>query len=461
MVGFFSLHSVVNAQSSAKLYLTSGKTTYNIGDTITVEVKVDAQSESINAVEGKVSFPTDTLEFLDFTRIGSVFGIWPIEPKESENKGVGTIVFGGGVPSPGFVGKNGLVLKMNFRARALGVVELSIQSAKVLANDGFGIDILKSTAGLRIVIRVREGGVQKPVTSPQPSAIMPKDTAPPEIISADFLEAIPTTNPKPVFEIRARDLESGIDGFSIIIGSDKEIFFKTNEITLPYQAYGAHTMKARAFDRAGNMAEVSREFKILPIEPPVLIVYPSTLSPLEESLYIEGTTALPDEKVLIYAVSEGVFVKTFAARSNGDKEFILKERVLLESGDYDFFARAVDNQGAISPESNVVKIKVVFNALRLGPLVIKYSLLVLILLAVIIILMIIFAVIELRHHRRKKSLAKDYVGEQKNIYQSLEKMREILEESLKKHEEKKASLESIARLRKLEKILHEFRHLKE
>lgn len=453
----FSTVSFAHAESSAHLYLTTAYSSYNVGETVKVQVHLDADAQAVNAVEGDITFPSDLLEIVDFSRKGSIFGIWPIEPLVHATKNEGTISFGGGLPSPGFFGKNGFVFLIDFKAKAAGTAILKFQNAKALANDGFGTDILKATTGITLPI---SNAAPRAIPGATSKVLIPQDTTPPEITSVDFIETMPTENPTPTLKIIAHDSESGIEKYGVVIGDGAEIFSKVNTITLPYQSYGTHTLRAEVFDRAGNVAQKTLDFQILPVAPPRLTVYPTTFNPLEESLYIEGVTALTQEKVIIYFMRDGQVAKTVATQSNDDKSFFLKERMLLDGGFYQVHARAITNEGTISPQSNEITIRIIFNALRIGKLVVSYQLLIILLLFLIIFLMLAIIILELHHHRRKKTVVQDFRSRQRDIYNSLETMRSELDEAVKTHRETKAAIDLMQRLRRLEKVLSDFKHVK-
>jgi hypothetical protein len=120
---------------------TTGK--FYVGDTISVSLFVDAFNQSINTIEGKINFPQDKLEIISLSKTDSILILWTQEPSFSNEDG--TVIFTGGLPSPGFTGIAGLIMTISFKVKGEGNAVISIEDAQVLANDGFGTNILTDT----------------------------------------------------------------------------------------------------------------------------------------------------------------------------------------------------------------------------------------------------------------------------------------------------------------------------
>lgn len=93
-----------------------------------------SSSEKINAFEGKILFSEDNLK-VEETRDGnSLINLWIERPKEKEK---GVIYFSGITPG-GFVGENGYLFSIIFRATSIGNGLVEIKDIKALKNDGNG-----------------------------------------------------------------------------------------------------------------------------------------------------------------------------------------------------------------------------------------------------------------------------------------------------------------------------------
>lgn len=113
---------------------------YKPGDFIAVSVLLDSTKSAVNAMEGEIIFPTDKLEVKSISTRDSIDTFWiPTNPYFSTT--TNTILFSGGLPTPGFLGIAGNILTVVFQAKAAGPVELSLTNTSVLANDGLGTTV--------------------------------------------------------------------------------------------------------------------------------------------------------------------------------------------------------------------------------------------------------------------------------------------------------------------------------
>lgn len=138
---FFFLNSAGEAKAaSASLYLTPSTGTYTVGNTFSVQVKINSGEAAVNAGDGTLVFNPDKLEVKNISKTNSVFSLWVQEPVFSNS--VGTINFAGGKPSPGFSGAAGTVITITFKAKTSGKADLTFASGSILADDGKGTNIL-------------------------------------------------------------------------------------------------------------------------------------------------------------------------------------------------------------------------------------------------------------------------------------------------------------------------------
>lgn len=133
----------VNIRADAletRMFFAPASGVYKPGDLIAVSVLLDSTKSAINAMEGEIVFPTDKLEIKSISTKNSIDTFWiPVNPYFSTT--TNTIIFAGGLPTPGFLGIAGNILTVVFRAKAAGSVELSLINTIVLANDGLGTTI--------------------------------------------------------------------------------------------------------------------------------------------------------------------------------------------------------------------------------------------------------------------------------------------------------------------------------
>ena len=92
---------------AAVLYLESPETQYSLEETFALEVKVNPEEESINAIRVALEFDSDILEVIGFDFEYSILSFWIEQPTLSDIKEInstGFISFTGGIPN-GYKGK--------------------------------------------------------------------------------------------------------------------------------------------------------------------------------------------------------------------------------------------------------------------------------------------------------------------------------------------------------------------
>jgi hypothetical protein len=99
---FVSTLIVATSADAATIYIDPVSNAYGPGDTFIASVRIDTDGECINATNVEISYPTDKLRAVDFSRGGSILSLWIEEPQlDTEN---GTVKFAGGVPG-GYCGR--------------------------------------------------------------------------------------------------------------------------------------------------------------------------------------------------------------------------------------------------------------------------------------------------------------------------------------------------------------------
>ncbi|OGM96161.1 MAG: hypothetical protein A3B86_02575 [Candidatus Yanofskybacteria bacterium RIFCSPHIGHO2_02_FULL_38_22b] len=145
LVFIFSFNNIAEAQNGS-LYFSPSSGTVSTGQSFSIVIRVNTGGTAINAAEGSIVFDPAKIIVSSISKSGSIFTFWAEEPKFSNAEG--TIGFAGGVPSPGYSGSNGLLLTVTFKANTAttirGSTEINLVSGGILANDGYGTNILSS-----------------------------------------------------------------------------------------------------------------------------------------------------------------------------------------------------------------------------------------------------------------------------------------------------------------------------
>lgn len=135
------------AVHAATLNLSTDKQTFVIGDTFSVDVKVDSGDVGVNAVQATIKYPQDTVAVTSIDQSSSAFTFWLQQPIFSND--TGEITFIGGSLS-GLSGKSLEVFKVNFKIKGSGNVALSFTDGAITASDGSGTNVLSSMNGLQL-----------------------------------------------------------------------------------------------------------------------------------------------------------------------------------------------------------------------------------------------------------------------------------------------------------------------
>lgn len=129
-----------NAAGQANLLLSPARGSFIVGSTFDVSMVLDT-NEAVNTIEIELLFPPDKLQIVDPSVGQSIIQLWPAPPTFSNREG--KMYFVGGIPSPGIITSQGVVLTVTFRAIAPGRAIIKfLPKSKVLANDGLGTDII-------------------------------------------------------------------------------------------------------------------------------------------------------------------------------------------------------------------------------------------------------------------------------------------------------------------------------
>lgn len=145
LIGLLIFAAIPSTVNAASFYLTPSSGTYGVGSIITINVYISSTEQAINAASGTISFSKEKLEVVSLSKSGSIFGLWVQEPSFSNAFGI--INFEGIVLNPGFLGKSGKVMSIDFRVKSVGDCHVDFSSSSILANDGNGTNILSKTEG--------------------------------------------------------------------------------------------------------------------------------------------------------------------------------------------------------------------------------------------------------------------------------------------------------------------------
>lgn len=241
---------------AAQMSFDAKTTRVQIGEKFEVKLLVNAEQESINAFEGKIVFPRDTLDLKEIRDGNSIVNFWIEKPKNQD----GAIIFSGVTPG-GFNGRKGLILSAIFEAKKEGVARFEINDARVLRNDGTGSMATLTIAPFEVV--VFKG-------SPAEIPAIPKirDSERPESFVPEIAKDATLFDDKWFIVFATQDKASGIDRYEIR-ESRQIIFSMFKKWTSAESPHVLRDQELRSFvfvkavDKVGN----ERIIKIAPRNP--------------------------------------------------------------------------------------------------------------------------------------------------------------------------------------------------
>lgn len=157
---------------AADLVLSPASGTFEAGDTFTIAINVTNNSQSINAISGALTFPTNLLSVESLSKDGSIIKLWAEEPSFSNTNG--NIKFEGVVLNPGFSGSKGKVLTIVFKAKASGDASALFSTGSVLANDGEATNVIQNLGnGSYTIVKSNSSPSVSAQATPAPEILSP------------------------------------------------------------------------------------------------------------------------------------------------------------------------------------------------------------------------------------------------------------------------------------------------
>lgn len=420
------LPGIVQA-AEASFYFSPSKGNYKVGENFFVDVLINVEGISINAAQASIYFPPEKLRVLEISKKNSVFSLWVEEPVFSNSQG--EMSFLGGLPSPGFIGKAGKVIKILFKAKSPGEAKISFSGEKILANDPYGTNIFSSSRGETYSIVVPEEYV--PPEEPERPPPTEADTQLPHPFEIILDNEGDPTNPAPLLYFETKDDISGISHYEVKI---KEDVFKVKKgenypWRTPNLPPGTHHISVKAIDRAGNFIESSIEVKIESIPVPEITICPGVFRSGEEVLFVSGT-AIPESKVIVFFEKNEKLIKKWEISSDKEGNWSLAKEGLFRSEIYKISAKVEDSRGAISNSSEPCFVKVILGGIAIGPLIISYKNLTLITIILFFILLAFILYLVWRIRRTQKLIERETKDLKTKFYKEYNELRTDIERQL-------------------------------
>lgn len=172
---------------------------------------------------------------------------------------------------------------------------------------------------------------------------------------------------------------------------------------------------------------------------PTIAINPDIYYPLDEVLYIEGNAA-PNFIVQIRFQKQGAKPLNFSAKSDPRGEWVLAEKIPLESGDWEVRVRAVDTKDKekVSEWSNQRIFKVIVSGVTIGGVNIKFAGMALVIVILLITGLFLIFYFHYKVRRLKNIILSKEVGEaQESVREGFDQLRQNLLDELQLLESRK------------------------
>lgn len=202
---------------AAQIFFETKTTQAQIGEKFEVKLLVNTAQESINALEGKVTFSKDIVDLQEIRDGNSIINFWVERPLVNKNNeriisdtsclySCGLVPFSGITPG-GFTGEKGLIFSMIFQVKNEGEGFVEIRNPKVLLHDGEGTPTSVRISDFRFV------AIREPIRGD--SWASPKDTERPESFAPEIAKDELIFDGKWFVVFATQDKTSGIDHYKI------------------------------------------------------------------------------------------------------------------------------------------------------------------------------------------------------------------------------------------------------
>lgn len=251
---------------SAGLFFETETIEFTQGDEFLASIFLNTEGESINAVEGKISFPPQLLEIREVRDGNSVVNFWVERPKMGQPT---NISFSGIIPG-GYQRPKGFLFSVVFRAKESGKGTIEINDARILLNDSDGTKATLKISPLKFSISP-SGPLNKR------RAISIVDTRPPEDFHADIARDPALFSGQWFIVFATQDKVSGMDHYEVCEGTKSLCTIAESPYLLGNQKLDKKIF-VKAVDKSGNEK--------------VEVVYPANWNPWYRNNWIVGILIL-------------------------------------------------------------------------------------------------------------------------------------------------------------------------
>lgn len=159
--------------AGSAFYFSPSSSSAALGGTFDVSVRLDSGGQFVNATEGTVLYDKELLQATNVSSANSILSMWYTKP--AFDNSAGSVVWGGGLPNPGYKGASGNLFTITFKPLKVGSARLFFSSGAALANDGLGTNVLSSMGSANFTISPK---LETSEPSSQPDSTVGSDSQP-------------------------------------------------------------------------------------------------------------------------------------------------------------------------------------------------------------------------------------------------------------------------------------------
>lgn len=200
--------------SAANISLESEKRSFYSGDEFEIAVFLDVDNEEVNAIDGSIIFPSESLELLNINESNSIISLWIEKPKLNDS----SIIFSGIMPG-GYSSNKGMLFSLVFLAKNNSQGKIDFKDIKILQNDGQATESLVNSSSFSFDILENKNQVEK--KNIKISKI--KDIIPPEDFSVEIIRNDVLYKGSPFLVFSTHDKQSGINYYEVKEVRNKKI----------------------------------------------------------------------------------------------------------------------------------------------------------------------------------------------------------------------------------------------
>jgi hypothetical protein len=229
---------------AAEIFFETQKNNFTKNEKFSVQVFLNTENVSVNAIEGSIIFPVDLLEVEEIIDGNSAINFWVEKPYITDKQ----MVSFSGITTGGLNGSKKFMFSIIFVAKATGNGFITFSEIEVLKNDGLGTKIKAVPKPLLISVDSKlssikdENGVKDPNSPEDFIPIVGRD---PTIFDGQYFVVFST-----------QDKGLGVDYYEVKEGFWGSYAVASSPYLLQDQSL-TKTIYVKAVDRGGNMRVVT------------------------------------------------------------------------------------------------------------------------------------------------------------------------------------------------------------